>query len=74
MSLALPNPQPDYSQQYMNQLLDVIRLNDTQTVKKNQDFYLTSRLIMTSPSGDRFFIKVDDNGELITELIPRGTP
>lgn len=69
--MIFPNPPEKFEKQYFQLLLGRLE-NILQFVYfRNRDILVepNTRLILVAPNGNRYAIKVDNNGSLLTELV-----
>lgn len=66
--ISLPKAAPAYDQRNEEEARQALRLADTQNLKTGQNIYIIrNELIVVSPGGVAWAIKVDDAGAVTTE-------
>jgi len=68
--VALPSPPMSYDLSHFNDVYRQIEALDTASLKSGTDIeFKDNRLILVSPNGTKYRIKVSDAGALSTEVV-----
>lgn len=69
-SIAFPVPPPHYDARWASELIRLLEWFSQQTIKQGQDVEpYPGRVILRSPNGTRWALKVNDVGQLSVEVV-----